>query len=388
MRKARALAEFLLAVALPLLAGGSALFSCKTHTDADALKGFDAAPQTVTGTEAASCQAACDDTDDDADWAACYACRCKAAMDGWLPTPAELSCERGAEIVVYKAHRSPAGVTLSRVTQEERECFNPPRFAGARRYGNSCAPGSRLGQLRHGDVFVKWICRREKFHASFDAAALPYEDTSVIAYNARTGATCFWDDKDGVVAAANNPPLDVADGDTDKVRSFLATYRRQEGEDCVGCHDNDPFLYSPYLQSARWQTDAAFTDGPYRRVTVAGQLERIGQHLTSKDAEACTRCHRIGRGHTCAGLALDSLGNSQLESLQAFLREAAPENWGLARASDDTRFPWPVWMPINAAVPGSHAAFFRPQKFGKAAEALASCCADPEADGCQWTELP
>jgi len=74
-------------------------------------------------------------------------------MDGWLPSPDELQCDQGAPIEVFTAD------AIGRLTPLDGAvpaCANPTLLYG------TCASGVTLGQLRRGDVRVKWICRRNE----------------------------------------------------------------------------------------------------------------------------------------------------------------------------------------------------------------------------------
>jgi hypothetical protein len=179
-------------------------------------------------------------------------------MDGWLPSPEEVSCDAGREIPVYRASKTASGITLQKLTTPATECFNPPRLPDARRDGGGCYPGSKLGQLQRGSVWAKWICRRKKDSGKFFDPAHNYDDHGLIMFNERTGATCFFDDTDGKTNGNNNPDIDLTSGDPKKVQAFLSTYYRTEGSSCIGCHDNDPFMYSPYLRGAGWETSPSY----------------------------------------------------------------------------------------------------------------------------------
>ena len=248
-------------------------------------------------------------------WAVCYSCRCKAAMGGWLPTAEQISCDKGANVPIVGATKNGTSLDLSVISTESANCLNPPRLGAARAYGSGCFPGSKLGQLKKDNIYVKWICRLEKWTPMFSDSSIKYNDTGIIIHNSDSGATCYFDDKDNVIAGNDNPEIDLTDGKEEKVTKFLSTYYRTEGDSCVGCHDNDPFMYSPYLKGAGWQSSAAYTKQYYHRVTTSGTGQAsLGEHLVSPGAESCTSCHRIAKGGGSCNYSIDSIGKSGIAS--------------------------------------------------------------------------
>lgn len=313
------------------------------------------------------CNDACRSTDSDADRAVCYSCRCKAAMDGWLPSTDALQCANGAEIVIYTT--DPGG-TLSPVNTDVQTCANPSLLYG------TCKPGGMLGQLTHGDVTAKWICRRNVFHEDAAAQAdLPYEDVGLILYNVRNGASCWFDDMDGTGIAADNwPEMDLS-GPNGDVAAYLRYFYGTDGRGCTGCHDDDPFNYSPYLQSVGWET-GAYTHGGFSRVALAGGLDPVESvHLVSPEAAACTVCHRIASDATCSDWAPDSLGLVRNASAQPALIDAI---------GDPTSPLWPLlaWMPYDSALEVDE----WETTYGLARDTVTRCCSRPGVTTaeCQW----
>lgn len=326
--------------------------------------------------EPLDCTAFCADTTTDANTARCYACRCKEAMDGWLPGPDELQCALGEPIVTYTTD---AAGTLTPVTGDAATCTNPSLLYG------TCTPGGTLGQLTHGDVSVKWICRRYTFRSDYDDLNAPYDDVGAIFYNARTGATCWFDDMDGTGLAGNNwPPLDLTLPDAD-VDSWTSLFYHTDGAGCVNCHDNDPFIYTPHLSAVSW-TSGAWTSGPLRLIELSGALKRTAaRHLVSPEAAACTTCHRITSNETCASWAPDSVGAAKGYGHQDLVVQAA----------NDLESPlWHLgtWMPPDASAD--------PQlwhsTYAATVELLTACCRRPGKNqpatdttpACVWEDLP
>ncbi len=328
---------------------------------------------TETEPEPVDCTDPCADTTTDAGYARCYACRCKAAMDGWLPGPEELQCGEGAPIEVYVAD---AQGTLDEVDEGVDACANPTLLYG------TCAPGGTLGQLQHKDVHAKWICRRNTARDDPDA---PYDDVGLILYNERTGASCWFDDMDATGLGPDNwPAMDLTRPDAD-VDAWLRFFYVTDGDGCVGCHDNDPFVYTPYLQSVGWRS-GPWVFGSFQRVTLDGSLVSTGaSHLVSPEAAACTSCHRITSSNTCATWAPESIGAYKGGGYQAHVAQAAGD-------LDSPLWHLGTWMPPSPGTDG-HAWHARN---GAAAALVTACCLQPGVDqpatgdtpACTWEPVP
>lgn len=316
------------------------------------------------------CTDACVDTTGEVGVALCHACRCKAAFDNWLPTRDEVQCELGTPIVAYHADVTHAPAELVPAAEGATACANPSLLTG------SCAQGSRLGQLQHGDVMLRWICR----DPHDDGGRIRYADVGAIGQNTRTGATCYWDDIDEVTHDDDFPPLDLLEAsDAERIDS-AARFYHTEGETCLGCHDHDPFVYTPYLQSTGWISVAA-AKGPYAVVGLDGSLAPSDvQHLVSPEVAACTACHRIGSHETCNSFVADSLGLAKGSDYEPEIHDAmAPgsPHWKLA-----------VWMPDASVVVPDFDAWR--MTFASARDHLQTCCAAPgsSTNGCMWDPVP
>ena len=331
-----------------------------------------------------ACKSACADESDESKWAVCYSCRCKAAMDGWLPSPEEVSCNAGREIPIYQALDEPDGMALQKVNTPVDECFNPPRLINAQKISGGCIPGSKLGQLKHNNIRAKWICRRESLSDKLFDSNEKYDDHGMILHNETTGATCFYDDIDHSTNGNNNPDIDLTSGDERKVTDFLNTYYKQEGNNCIGCHDNDPFMYSPYLKGAGWETSEAYTLGKYFAVHASGEEKSHVVSLTAEKAAPCLTCHRIGQRNTCKIFAEDSAGLRPPPGLHKWLK--APPPWGSAKDPSGHKWPFPAWMPVvddeQQSTKGEWAS-----NYGEAINTIITCCNNPTAPGCTWENL-
>ena len=366
-----------------VVAAGLALINCSSSSKENAQAQVAAVVDDLTGLSA-PCQNACRNaTGNERNTAVCYSCKCKQAL-GTLPTPAELKCSLGAEIKVYRATRAgdTGPYTETEVTNGDAvDCLNPALLSAVPA-NKACLPGSRLGQLTRGGVTFKWICRRKSFHAGYadPTTDKEYEDYGVIGYRPSTGATCWWDDKDAHNDGEDIPDLDLTDADPVKIDRFTAVLSNTEGDGCKNCHDNDPFMYTPYLKSVGWRTSDELTGSAYLQVRSASAPTPVDTlQLTSEAAGPCTSCHRISNGGTCTQLwAMDAMGEKIT---------TRPYQTIVTTDTADS-FPLPFWMspPTRASFPRTRDLYHT--RFDAAKEHIRTCCANATAPGCTWSAFP
>jgi hypothetical protein len=316
------------------------------------------------------CTEACVDTVSVAGISLCHSCNCKAAFDNWLPTRDEVQCSQATPIIAYHADVTSGALELVPAADGASSCANPSLLTG------SCLQGSRLGQLQHGDVMLRWICR----DPHVEGGVIRYDDVGAIGHNVRTGATCFWDDIDDVTHDDDLPPLDLLEASDEERVAYDEVFYFTDGKSCTNCHDHDPFIYSPYLQSTDWITVAA-DKGPYSLVDLDGTHVSTGvQHLVSPEVAACTACHRLGSNGTCDTFVYDSLGLLKDSFYEQEVHDAQMEGspfWNLA-----------IWMPDKSLPIRDYAAWVN--AFAGARSHIQDCCAAPgvESSGCQWDAVP
>ncbi|MBC8066753.1 MAG: hypothetical protein IAG13_00340 [Deltaproteobacteria bacterium] len=352
-------------------AGGSSTSVASTSSESASSSSDDGADTSSTGDPmAVDCTDACIDVASDAGIALCHSCRCKVAFDNWLPSVDEVQCSTAAPIVTYHADLSTDPAVLEPAPEGAITCANPSLLT------SSCKQGSRLGQLQHGDVMLRWICRDPED----DGGSTLYYDMGLIGQNVRTGATCFWDDVDFVTHDDDMPPLDLMEASAEQRARHTEVFYHTAGQTCVGCHDHDPFVYTPYLQSTPWLS-VAIDKGPYWVVDLDGGGHATGNsHLVSPEANACTSCHRMGSAKTCGLFAGDSLAQSKGAAYEQSVHDAAmpgSPHWRLA-----------YWMP-NGGLPIADFDVWT-TLFSGAREHILGCCAAPGVDvgGCVWEPVP
>ncbi len=311
------------------------------------------------------------------DEARCYSCRCKEAFGGSLPGPDEINCKNAKQIVNYKVKLGDAaGPDFEALTADAESCLNPALLGGA------CEYGSRLGQLTKGDVHYKWICRHRSDPTAPEAT---YGDFGIIGTNMATGASCWWDDLGGEITDTKIPKIDLTNATAQEVDYFKQVFYNTTGEGCTGCHDNDPFMYSPFLRSVEWET-LPYVDAKYSTVQYDGSLRPVEHSFLVSDAAAeCTSCHRLASASTCASWAKQSFGVSKGWGHEPTVENALDQvgEGGVRKAGEN----WQVayWMPPTK---GFYKGTFEKwhQKNGPAKDHILKCCADPAAAECKWVD--
>lgn len=155
-----------------------------------------------------------------------YARSCADAMGG-IDVPG-FDCTKGVEVPDTQGDGLP---------YPDETCDRPNVLNG------KCDPGSKFQVLvdkknaKNQRVVMVAHCRHK------GQATDKFSDVAVIAYNYSTGDTCFFQDK---APGSVNEPIAPAPKD-DSTNAFWGTPAYTAGINCVGCHDNGPFVRSPYL---------------------------------------------------------------------------------------------------------------------------------------------
>lgn len=238
---------------------------------------------------------------------ASYTRKCRAAMGG-IDIPG-FDCQAPTGVEIPETQLS-AGV------YPNQTCDRPNVLNGA------CDPGSRFHVLvdqknaAGQQVTIVAHCRKK---GSTDPAN-PFQDVAMIAYNHTTGDTCFFQDAN---PGANNPAVAPPPGND--LKGFWSTPAGTASMSCVGCHDNGPFIRTPYFTQLKGtpateggqaelpaivsaqQLAASHTprtilpgsrdDGwnstqPYR--FVGSDFQGWKAYAVSLPGNQCTACHRMG----------------------------------------------------------------------------------------------
>ena len=175
-----------------------------------------------------------------------------------------------------------------------------------------CAPFTRIGQYQNsqGTRFMA-ICRRETVRALNDPT---FENINFVAHNPTTGKTCYFNNHLDSTST-NGTAVPTPDGTaTDQ---FWMDMGSIQGQRCPSCHDSDPWIHSPWVDSAIDKTTGhtivpRIGDDPAYTLTtkysIFGRESFLGTDQQSQidwqqpqqlmNVGSCGNCHRIGTGMT------------------------------------------------------------------------------------------
>jgi hypothetical protein len=198
-----------------------------------------------------------------------YAQQCNAAI-GASATVRDFDCDAGTEVPGQGSAFAP-----------DARCDEPNRL------DKKCDPGSRFQVLtRTADAYVVAHCRKK---GNKDGE---YGDIAVIQYSRKNGATCFYQGFGTLPGQVKAPS---------KGQSAWPWFSPSSAASvgCGGCHDNGPFIRSPYINQVKDQNalpgSAEFDfnrNQPYAFVGKdfvswkAFKVEIAGNE--------CNSCHRLG----------------------------------------------------------------------------------------------
>lgn len=213
---------------------------------------------------------------------------------------------------------------------------------------DQCDPGSRFHVLAQtNEAAIVAVCRKQGNADGF------YGDIAVIQYNRINGATCFYQGALGTLPAQVTAPSagnDPVQGD------FPWMDPADTAEiNCVGCHDNGPFIRSPYLAQLRnepmnrlpgtnegsgaWDQPTTWNKTlPYKFVGNDFQTWKVYSVSLQGTGSGCIQCHRLGisSSHGTFPSAPSAFGTAQALGLTATATQQAHKN-----PHSDTA---PIWM--------------------------------------------
>ena len=228
-----------------------------------------------------------------------------------------------------------------------------------------------------------------------------YNDIAMLGHNPYTGKTCFFQNalyraKDGLHVPH---PADDVESERSKQKGTSLWSGIQggygSGIECVECHDADPFIHTPWIDGAKDENGdpvipmmgiddgfvQGFNDAPYTLVDQKGQGWTMPKVLTSPEAAACTKCHRMGDGRWA---------RSWLRRL-----EGTDDFWTRLLTETGLKFDEVFWMPPEML--HLDAESWPESDYGIALDFIQECkkSAESEARGdgptdprCKWTALP
>jgi len=216
-----------------------------------------------------------------------------------LGVPPRVDLGEGVEVLTYVD-----GVPVRGTTPRE-DCDNPTQIAG------DCISGSRLqryeGRTANGDPLpdVVWVSFGRHNNAISPDTFLG--SVQMVGYNMETGATAFFESSDAIMPwAYTDPETNRLMGVMpwiDEPEEFNKAYKTPGKVQCVSCHQNDPFIHSSFVDSAKMPgTDEPVIpeiiakgreiefDLPY--YVIGG--ETWDMRTIHIEGNKCLKCHRVG----------------------------------------------------------------------------------------------
>ncbi len=256
-----------------------------------------------------------------------YAKECDAAIGA---TVQDFNCDAGTEVPV--THFSGG------------KCDRPNRL------NQVCDPGSHFQVLtNNANAYVVGHCRKK------GNAAGQYGDIAVIQYGRKNGATCFYQ------ALGSGLPGHVAAPSKGQGAWPWISPSGTAGIACAGCHDNGPFIRSPYLAQVTGPnalpgaSDFSFNSNqPY--AFVGHDFANWKAYKVEVAGNECISCHRLGVNKVSPGRGT---------ALDFGIRATSASEPSKNPPSADS----PIWMPpvpVQVAFNQAHA---------NAAKAIHDCAA-------------
>jgi hypothetical protein len=284
-----------------------------------------------------------------------YATKCDAAIGATVPA---FRCHDGTEVPVKKLNGD--------------KCDRPDRL------NSKCYGGGRVKVLtRSADAYIVALCRSE------GSQGASYNDIGVIQYSRRNGATCFYQKLNDHFSGDVTAPSEGLG----KAGSFEPPHDTAE-KGCVDCHDNGPFIRSPYLTQITGNDRLPeMTNKSELYAFVGAEFATWSAYKVEVVQNKCVTCHRLGvarRGDN--GYTNKNRGTA----LDFSIRSTAASETSKNPTSADS----PLWMP---PIPGNRAFDSAKDGFDKAnadAAAAIRACAEhvsdkqlPNTDQCRITPL-
>ncbi|ETW94606.1 MAG: hypothetical protein ETSY1_34135, partial [Candidatus Entotheonella factor] len=154
------------------------------------------------------------------------------------------SCMDGVEIPITVNGKTPTEYTPKMTC--DRPALLDNNLGGFTSDGQ-CVPHSRILNQSKGHLQISIMCRQKKIRSADDTQ---FDEIDIITHNANTGATCWFQAK-----SSDHTPISGKDvpspQDPDRA-TFWESPKTVKEEACGNCHDNDPFMYSPFIGQV-WQ---------------------------------------------------------------------------------------------------------------------------------------
>jgi hypothetical protein len=215
-----------------------------------------------------------------------FAAQCDKAVGVSVP---DFDCDAGTEV--------PGQGNVFSGNQPGATCDEPNRL------NKQCDPGSRFQVLINSDsAYVVAHCRKEGGDPGM------YGDIAVIQYSRKNGATCFYQalreesqshgNMPGGSSAPGADPLPVKAPSNGQAGTLWIAPTAAASIGCGGCHDNGPFIRSPYLNGVTGANMLPGSDDDTFNSTelysFVGDAFQNWKAYSVEVGNECNSCHRLG----------------------------------------------------------------------------------------------
>lgn len=177
-------------------------------------------------------------------------------------------------------------------TYAPAECDHPALLPNGADSDGQCVPFSRVLDLSAGAMQVAVMCRQKHMRS---ADSVYFDEIDIVAHNSDTGATCWFQASAGDAAGLNALAVPSPTSDAPDSTGFWKPAAEVANANCGGCHDNDPFMYSPFIGQI-WEKVPNDPLGPYFHVGPEYGFGSWPTAVFDLPNNTCTGCHRIGQG--------------------------------------------------------------------------------------------
>lgn len=283
---------------------------------------------------------------------------------------AEYALKCSAEIAAIPAFSCADGVTIPITVNGQTPpdyskgmtCDRPALLPNGAESDGQCVPGSRILNLSTEAAQISVMCRQKQIRPE---GSLLFDEIDIIAHNPDTGATCWFqasaDSGQSVDGTTVPSPTDAASS------NFFNAPEAVVQDGCGVCHDNDPFMYSPFVGQV-WANVPVNPFGPYYQVDTPGMgFDTWPTTQILPRDNTCTGCHRIGVQETCGPLAELATGRAIAPGADPLGASYPLSHWMPPYHGQTER----SWDAINAA----------------SVDTIAACCLDPTLAVCNATQI-
>ena len=286
-------------------------------------------------------------------------------MIGAVPA---FDCTKGEVVPITVNGQTPAEYSKG------MSCDRPSLLEYGKNTFGQCTPYSRIHDLSYNDaqkgaVQITAFCRREFLRPPESPF---YDEVDIVLHSVKSGATCWFhaEYKEGSSSgfdASRVPPPNEVKPPPGKVAAnqFWWQPARTATKNCGGCHDADPFMFSPWI-GQKWDKVPTDPLGKYHHL--GPDFAKWQSSSISTRDNTCVGCHRIGNQESC----------------KSFIRWASgmgtPPPGGNAVANS---YPLSHWMPVS----NNQSREFWGNVHQGSVNELLTCCADPKNPICTITPI-